>query len=72
MNKAKKIVGVLLVATLLWAVLYIAGSIVSYFTTFTSFPWWSGAVFAAIYFGPWILVEAVVYGILTWQLRKAK
>ena len=72
MKKAKKIVGVLLVLTLAWAILYIAGSIYGYFTTFTSFPWWSGFVFAAIYFGPWLLLEAAVYGLLAWKIRKLK
>jgi hypothetical protein len=71
-RKAKKIAGLLFLATLAWAVIYIAGSIVSSFTTFTSFPWWSGFVFAAIYFGPWLLLEAAVYGLLTWRIRKVK
>lgn len=69
MDRAKKILRWLMLLTLGWAVVYIIGSIVNSLTTFTSFPWWSGFVFAAIYFGPALLLEGFVYGILA-RLQK--
>ena len=70
MEKAKKILRWLMLLTLGWSVVYVIGSIVNSLTTFTSFPWWSGFVFAAIYFGPVLLLEAAVYGILVLIRKK--
>ncbi len=61
MRKAKKIAAVLFWLTLALAAVYIVRNIIAAIGTFTSFPWWSAFAFAAIYFGPALVVEAVIY-----------
>lgn len=59
-------------ATVLLAAFYAVGSIANILAQgpMTSFPWWSGLSFAALYFGPVLAVEIVVYLILRHRLRK--
>ena len=71
MERAKKILRFLLIATTVIAVVYAAVGTVSLLTAeFTSFPWWSNIVFTAIYFGPVILLEAI--GLLTVHLLQKR
>lgn len=70
MNRAKKIVLWLILVTLVFAVYYIVSNIIGSFIYFTSFPWWSAFVFATIYFGPLLVLECVVYGVLSYIQRK--
>lgn len=73
MKKAKKITGILFWFTLACGLIYMAIGIYSLATSpLTSFPWWSACVFAGIYFGPILLIEAVVYGILRLREKKAQ
>ncbi|MBO4939093.1 MAG: hypothetical protein J6C98_08880 [Oscillospiraceae bacterium] len=64
MSKAKKIAKLLLWATLIWAGVYIVRSIIAGLACFTSFPWWNAFAFAGIYFGPALLLEGTLWGIL--------
>lgn len=64
MKRAKKVNLVLIAVTLVAATVYIVSNILAGFHNFTSFPWWSAFAFAGIYFGPVLLLETVVYGIL--------
>ena len=70
MEKGKKILKILMVLTLGWALAYAIVGAVSSVNTFTSFPWWSSFVFAAIYFGPVLALEILIYGILRWIQKK--
>jgi len=64
MKLAKKLLLVLIAVTLGAAAIYIVSNIIASFCYFTSFPWWSAFVFAAFYFGPVLIVECAVYGLL--------
>ena len=70
MKLAKKAILVLMVITLTAAAIYIVNNILASFRYFTSFPWWSAFVFAAVYFGPVLLVESMLYGLLTFIEKK--
>lgn len=70
MAKAGKIAGLLFLITLAAALVYTALGIYSNLTSgFTSFPWWSVCVFAAICFGPILAAEGIVYLILKWKTK---
>jgi len=71
MSKAKKVLKLLLIATVVVALVYAAIGTVSLLRSeFTSFPWWSNLVFTAIYFGPVIAVEALaLLGVHIWEKR---
>ncbi len=71
MNAAQKILLVLTGATIAGAVYYIIANIVACLTSFTSFPWWSALVFAAIYFGPVLALEGIAWLVICF-LRKRK
>ncbi len=66
MKIAKKVLAVIFVLTLVCAVVYIVSNIFSILSSgdLTSFPWWSAFPFAAIYFGPPLLLECILYGVL--------
>lgn len=64
MKTAKKTVKLLALFTLVFIVVFIADALISYNQTLTSFPWWSSFVFAALYFGPVLAFEGILYGIL--------
>ena len=64
MEKIKKILRILMGATVAWILVYSVFGIIQNLNSFTSFPWWSVPVFAMIYFGPVLLVELVAYGII--------
>ena len=71
MAKAKKILKILLILTVAAAVVYSVCGIISLLNSpFTSFPWWTAPVFAGIYFGPVILIEAIV--LLVIRLREKR
>lgn len=72
MEMAKRTVKLLMLFTLAFAGVYIADGLVSYNQTFTSFPWWSVFLFAGIYFGPVLIFEGLVYGILALIGRRKK
>lgn len=71
MKTACKILKWLIILTAVWMVLYIIGGVINSLTTFTSFPWYSAFVFAAIYFGPALVLEAIAYVVLK-MLQKKK
>ena len=71
MKTAKKILLILLIATLVGMIGYIVTNIIASFVYFTSFPWWSAFVFALFYFGPALAVEGIALGVLHW-LKKRK
>lgn len=66
MRKAQKIVGIVFIVTLSVALLYMLWGIYVLIrdAVFTSFPWWSACYFAAVYFGPVLAVELVIYLVL--------
>lgn len=64
MKTAKKTVKLLALFTLVFIVVFIADALISYNQTLTSFPWLSSFVFAALYFGPVLAFEGILYGIL--------
>ena len=64
MKMAKKTVILLMLFTLGFAVIYITNSLLNYAGALTSFPWWACIVFAALYFGPVLIFEGILYGIL--------
>jgi len=64
MKMAKKTVLLLMLFTLGFAVIYIANSLIRFAGAVTSFPWWACVVFALVYFGPVLVFEGVLYGIL--------
>jgi hypothetical protein len=64
MSMAKKTVRLLILFTLGFAVFYIINSLIHYAGNVTSFPWWTCIVFAAFYFGPVLIFEGILYGIL--------
>ena len=70
MEKTKKVLRILILLTLGWALLYAIGGAIGSVNTFTSFPWWSSFVFAAIYFGPVLTLEILAYGIIRWIQKK--
>ena len=74
MKMAKKTVILLMLFTLGFAVIYIANSLINYAGAITSFPWWACFVFAGIYFGPVLVFEGILYGILVlvekWKAKK--
>lgn len=73
MAKAKKLLRWLLVVTVFLGMVYaIVGTISLLSSEFTSFPWWSNLVFAGIYFGPVILLEAVGLLILRYLDKRKK
>lgn len=70
MEKARKITGILFFVTLTAALVYTLWGIYSNLTSgFTSFPWWSACVFAAIYFGPILTLEGIAFLILKWKTK---
>lgn len=64
MKMAKQTVILLMLFTLGFAVIYITNSLLNYAGAQTSFPWWTCIVFAAFYFGPVLIFEGILYGIL--------
>lgn len=64
MELAKKTVRLLILFTLGFSAVYILRNVIASFQYYTSFPWWSAFVFAAFYFGPTLLFEGLLYGIL--------
>jgi len=72
MEMAKKTVKLLMLFTLGFAAVYILRNIIAGFQYYTSFPWWSSIVFAVFYFGPTILFEGLLYGILVLIEKRKK
>lgn len=73
LEKAELAVAVLLTITVILGLLYMALGIMFVMNgPATSFPWYSSCVFAAIYFGPPLLVEFVVYLIIRHIYKKQK
>lgn len=70
MKLAKKGILLLTVATFGAAAVYIVSNIIGSLRCFTSFPWWSAFVFGGIYFGPVLLLEIAVYGVLVLLEKK--
>lgn len=70
MKLAKKIVGILFLATLALAAYYIVSNIIASFVYFTSFPWWTAFVFAGFYFGPLLLIEGAAYCFLRYLVKR--
>lgn len=64
MKMAKQTVILLMLFTLGFAAIYIVNSLINYQGAVTSFPWWGCLVFAAVYFGPVLIFEGILYGIL--------
>ncbi len=64
MKIARKLLAIIFVLTLVCAVVYIVSNIIAILSSgyMTSFPWWSAFPFAAIYFGPLLLLEGILYG----------
>ena len=74
MKKAMKITAWLFFITLAAALVYAVCGVVSILNSpFTSFPWWSGLVFAGIYFGPLLAAEGGLWlGLHCIRKRKEK
>ena len=70
MKKAKKIVKLVILVTLILSAVYIVQNIIASFVYFTSFPWWSAFVFAGYYFGPVLILEGIAYGVLVLVERR--
>lgn len=72
MKKAKKITGILLLATLcLAAGVMIWETAALLREEATSFPWWAACVYAAILFGPALLIELALYLLFRNKARRA-
>ena len=72
MNMAKKTVVLLMAFTLGFATIFVVNSLINYQGAVTSFPWWACFVFAAIYFGPVLIFEALLYGVLVLVEKRKK
>jgi len=72
MEMAKKTVFLLVLFTLGFAAVCIINSLIHYGDMLTSFPWWSCFVFAALYFGPVLVFEGILYGILIFFEKRKK
>ena len=71
MKTAKKILSVALPVTAVIAVIYAVWGVISILRSpFTSFPWWSAIAYAAIYFGPLLVLEAIALIILHIKTKK--
>ena len=70
MKKAKKVVAILFWVTLAAALIYTVCGICTTLGSATSFPWWTAAAFAGIFVGPVLLLEAVVYSVLSYLCKK--
>lgn len=72
MKKAKRIVGIIIIATFIFAMVYMGYGISTLLNpeTFTSFHWTFACLVTAIYFGPILLLELIVYFILRWRIKK--
>lgn len=66
MRKIKKIVCCVILFTSAITILYIIYNIYTLIKSGfgTSFPWWSAFCFAGIYFGPILIIEGIIYGLL--------
>ena len=73
MKKAKKIVGIIMIVTFIAAMIYMfyGISVLLNPNTFTSFPWTWACFLTAIYFGPILAVELIVY-IVLWIKERRK
>ena len=72
MDTVKKLLRFLLTATMMAAAMFIISNTYGILTAdFTSFPWWSALVFAAIYFGPVLALEGIAWLVICF-LRKRK
>ena len=70
MKTAKKILSVALPVTAVLAVLYAVLGVISILRSpFTSFPWWSALVYAALYFGPLLAVEIIALIVLHFKTK---
>ena len=74
LEKAQKIVGVFYLITMAAAVIYMCYGIYTLknSTELTSFPWWSACYFAAINFGPFLLIELFLFIILGKMQKKTE
>lgn len=72
MKKAKKIVGIIIICTIVFAMVYMGYGIYTLLNpaTFTSFHWTFALVLTGFYFGPLLLIELIVYFILRWRINK--
>lgn len=72
MKKAQKIEGILLIVTFIAALVYMFYGIWVLLNpnTFTSFPWTWACLLTAIYFGPVLVMELIVYVVL-WVKNKS-
>jgi len=64
MEMAKKTLRLTFWFTLAFAAVYIARNLIGIFQTASSFPWWAVFVFALLHFGPALVVEGILYGVL--------
>ncbi len=73
MKKAQKIVGCIIIATFVFAMCYMGYGISTLLNpeTFTSFHWSFACLVTAIYFGPVLLLELIVYVVLRMKNKKA-
>lgn len=71
MKKAQKIAGIVFVVTLCAALVYMVWGIYGLLrnAAFTSFPWWSACYFTAVYFGPVLGAELIVW-LALWAVNK--
>lgn len=71
MKKVKNITGWLIIITSIVACLYMGIGIWQILAAgpFTSFPWYTACCFTALYFGPVVLLELLIYAVLGWKCR---
>ncbi|HIU57525.1 MAG TPA: hypothetical protein IAA61_06900 [Candidatus Ornithomonoglobus merdipullorum] len=71
LEKARSIVWVIFIITLALGLLYMAVGIMRIMNgPATSFPWYSACFYAAVYFGPLLGAELIIYVILSIICRK--
>ena len=74
MKKFQKVVGILIIITFVAALVYMFYGIWVLLNpnTFTSFHWTWACILTAIYFGPVLVVELIVYVVLWVKNKKSK
>ena len=71
LEKARSVVWVIFIVTLILALLYMAVGIMQIMNgPATSFPWYSACLFAGVYFGPLLIAELIAYAIMSMICRK--
>ena len=72
MRKIRKIAGWLIMMTMAAAILYMGIGIRNILSVgpVTSFPWYAACYFTVYYFGPVILVELVIFALLSYYSGK--